>query len=411
MSKKAVALVFIFVLMLAVPLVQDAAAAWDEDDVGFERKEALAEASQFTLGRQVPSDPVFDPSVSFRFIQNSQNIELNRMKDLSEIHHFVAIHALSDGVSSLNATLRAQLIVRIQSYQNADGGFGDWENDRSKAGSTRMAVETLDLLGASPLDIAGVEAFTSRLQVSGLAYGNFGFRSSIKESDADISTTWDAVRTLTLLDLAVPNATGVIQYVHDHRNEDGGYGYQTNRPAGIFWTSTNLHTHRALSSLEALGASPEAREDTSAFVLSTQNAVGGFSNTPIEDAKVAFTRNALISLSLLDEPIPRADDVALFLHANQLSDGGWVEYDLDLQPGLHSTHFALDALERLGDNSADGDARQYAALVFSTPMDGGFGNEPGHASNIRVTFDALTALNLIGRSPNNRTAAGDFLLA
>ena len=403
MRTKAAFLALLLCLLPFSPLMETE----EEQEAGFTF--AFGEAA--TTGRQGSVTPPLDPTVSFRFIQNSQNIELNRMKDLSEIHHVVAIYALGEGVASMNATLRGQMIVRIQSYQNPDGGFGDWDGDRSKAGSTRMAVETLSLLGAIPLDSTGVESFISRLQVNGLAYGNHGFRSSIKESDADISTTWDAVRALSLLGHPVPNATGVIQYVHDHRNDDGGYGYQTNRPAGIHWQSTTLHTQRALSTLAILNAEPEFVLETRNFVLSTQNAGGGFANTPMDSARVAYTRNALTALALLAEPVPRSDDVRQFVHLNQMADGGWVEYDLDLQTGLHSTHFALDALQHLGDDSSDGTATEYARQVMSTPMDGGFGNQPGMDSNIRVTFDAITALNLIGRSPNNRTAASGFLLS
>jgi len=354
--------------------------------------------------------PSFDPTVSFRFIQNGQEIDLNRFKDLSEIHHIVGIHRETAGVAEMNSSLRGTLIARLQSYQNADGGFGDWDGDRSKAGSTRMAVETLLMLGASPLNISGVERFIGRLQVSGLTYGDHGFRSSIKESDADISTTWEAVRALSLLGLAVPNATGVEQYVHDHRNEDGGYGYQTNRHAGVYWPSTTLHTERALLTLQLLDAAPEEPLLTEDFLLSTQAAGGGFGNDASSPAKVAYTLVAILAFEALGLEVPRSADVRTFLAGNQLASGGWVEYDLDVQAGLHSTHYALRALGLLGDASGESGALTFLDTTMGEIRDGGFGNRPGMDSNVRVTFDAVTALNLIGRSPNNRTAAADFLL-
>ncbi|HIO85901.1 MAG TPA: hypothetical protein EYN42_01135 [Candidatus Poseidoniales archaeon] len=43
---------------------------------------------------------VFSPDVSYRFIQNSQNIQLNRIKDLNDIYHFIKINEATDGVDA-----------------------------------------------------------------------------------------------------------------------------------------------------------------------------------------------------------------------------------------------------------------------------------------------------------------------
>lgn len=353
----------------------------------------------------------FSPDVSYRFIQNSQNIELNKLKDLNDLHHFVGIHSATDGISAINATLRGELIVRIQSYQNNDGGFGDWLGDRSKAGSTRIAVETLAMLGAQPLNLTSLEVFVGKLQVTGLTYGNFGFRSTIKESDADISTTYDAVRTLSMLGLTVPNATGVVDYVHQHRNLDGGYGYQTNREAGIFWDSTTLHTERALLSLGELQSSPDEPTLTENWLRSVQESGGGFANTPSESAKVSYTWDAILAFESLGVTLPRPNDVAFFILSNQISSGGWLEYALDTETGLHSTHFAVKSLNSLSHSFDQNLVLEYLEGEIQGAIDGGFGNQPGMDSNIRITFDAVTALNWIGRSPNNRTAAVEFLLS
>ncbi len=353
----------------------------------------------------------FSPDVSYRFIQNSQNIALNQLKDINDIYHFVGIHAYTDGVSAINATLRGELIVRLQSYQNRDGGFGDWESDRSKAGSTRLAVETLAMLGAQPLNLTSLELFVAELQVTGLQYGNYGFRSTIRESDADISTTYDAVRTLSMLQLTVPNATGVEEYVHQHRNLDGGYGFQTNREAGIFWTSTTIHTERALLTLDELGAIPDQPSLTEDFLRTTQAAGGGFANTPGGVAKVSYTWDAILAFDSLAVALPRANDAADFLESNQVADGGWLEYGLDTETGLHSTHFAVRALTMLGRAYGHTPILGFLDAELSGGVNGGFGNQPGMDSNIRITFDAVSSLNSIGRNPNNHTAAAEFLLS
>lgn len=353
----------------------------------------------------------FDPDLSFRFIQSSQNIKLNSMKDLSDMNHYVSIHVNTVGVEGIDTLTRGLIIARVQSYQNADGGFGDWENDRSKSGSTRIALETLHMLGASPLNETAILSFMDRLQVNGLAYGNHGFRSSIKESDADISTTYDAVKVYGMLGTVPPNQSGVVEYIHQHRNDDGGYGYQTNREAGIFWTSTTIHTQRALLSLEILNQTPQARSLTLSFLSSVQNANGGFTNTPSDSARVAYTLNAVQAYLALGEATPRSDDVSTFIRSNQVEEGGFVEYSLDAVAGKHTTNHALKALTLLGESAPATPTLDGLHFEVNSTLDGGFGNQPGLDSNVRVTFDAISALNSIGRRPNNVTAAGKFLLS
>jgi len=406
MLKNAILLSFLMLSTSLAPLIAGGDSLDNSDEeLLAEERDALFISN--TGGREALN---FSPDVSFRFIQNSQNIQLNRMKDLNDIFHFLNIYSQTSGVASINSTTRSELIVQVQSYQNSDGGFGDWLNDRSKAGSTRIAVESLALLGAQPLNLTSLELFINRLQVSGLAYGNFGFRSTITESDADISTTYDAVRVLTMLGITVPNGSGVEEYIHQHRNLDGGYGYQTNREAGIFWPSTTIHTERALLALQAMGTTAEEPVLTTDFLRSVQAPDGGFSNEPTTIAKVSYTWDAVLAFDALMVPLPRPADVAAFTKSNQMPSGGWLEYALDTKTGIHSTHFAVRTLNSLSEQFDHDSVLSYLEADLNASLDGGFGNQPGMDSNIRITFDAITALNQIGRTPNNRTAASEFIL-
>ncbi|MFW3147143.1 MAG: prenyltransferase/squalene oxidase repeat-containing protein, partial [Thermoplasmatota archaeon] len=251
---------------------------------------------------------------------------------MDDIYYFVSIMNLTG--EQIDPVLRTKIISRIQSYQNADGGFGDWYNDRSKAGSTMRAINVLRLLGSGPVNRTGASTFLNRLQVSGLIYGNFGFRSSLKESDADISSTYDAVQGLLHMGSQLPNRTGIEFYVKDHQNFDGGFGYQTNRESGIFWDSTVLHTQRGLLSAKLLDIEPEFMEEAYDFILINQESTGGFSNTPGTGARVSYTYNAITSLRSMDRTIPRTDDIASFILSNQIQDGGFIEYSLDTKAGL-----------------------------------------------------------------------------
>ncbi|MGA1819555.1 MAG: prenyltransferase/squalene oxidase repeat-containing protein [Thermoplasmatota archaeon] len=358
-------------------------------------------------GQTVGPDELFSPFVSYQFVQNSQNIEENGMLSLRDIFYYVSILNISG--DPVTGTERQTLIDRVRSYQNADGGFGDWYNDRSKAGTTLTALETLKELGSGPLNMTGAIAFLEKLQVSGLDYGNFGFRSSVKERDADISSTYDVLEAMSLTGTPPPNIDGVKYYVKDHQNFDGGFGYQTNRESGVFWDSTVLHTQRGLLALKLLGEEPTYRTQASSFIRGNQDSTGGFSNTDGEDARVSYTYNAVTALLSLGETVPRQSDVSNFIASNQLSSGGFLEYSLDTKEGLHSTYFAITALELLNGQYDKNAAVDFARNYVLSRLDGGFGDYPGLGSTSRITFDAISALNRIGKQPEDRGAAVDFI--
>jgi len=151
-----------------------------------------------------PQD-LISPFVSFRFIRNSQNIAENEFNSLSDMYYYISILNTTGELTSMNGAERLELIEMIQSFQNPDGGFGDWYRDRSKAGSTRRALESLEMLGSAPLNITHTVEFLKKLQITGLPYGNSGFRSSLKESDADVSSTYNV--TVASLSLGQPYRT------------------------------------------------------------------------------------------------------------------------------------------------------------------------------------------------------------
>ena len=353
-------------------------------------------------------DPeILNPFVSHRFVRSSQNIEENSLLALSDIYYFVSIMNLTG--EQIDPVMRSEIITRLQSYQNADGGFGDWYNDRSKAGSTMRAIRILKQLGSEPVNITGASAFLSRLQVSGLLYGNYGFRSSLKEGDADISSTYNAIQGLMDLGAPLPNRTGEEFYVKDHQNFDGGFGYQTNRESGVFWDSTVLHTHRGLLSADMLDIEPDFPDEAHDFILSNQESTGGFSNTPGTGARVSYTYNAITSLRSMGWTIPRTEDVVSFILSNQMQSGGFIEYSLDTKEGLHTTFFAVNVLLDLDEDFDRIKINEFVLNYISERFDGGFGDYPGLGSNSRITFDAVSTLNRIGRSPDDRYAVSEFI--
>ncbi len=347
------------------------------------------------------------------FVEISQNIPATDYNALSEVYFLVkAVRELDPSISSLNASMNATLIGRLQALQNADGGFGDWVADRSRTGSTARAVEALAILGAGPLNQTRALAFLDSLQITGTLYSNGGFRSARVDKDADVSSTASAIRAYAALGAGVPNAAGVSSYVKAHQNLDGGFGLQTNRPAGISWPSIATATYDGLAALQILGAAPDFPAAAVTFLRGLQNADGGFGlNTGNLSSTTAYTMDALEDLAGLGSTAANPPAASAFLLGNQLANGGFVENPLDPLEGIHTTYFAVRALHLLGTPFNEPLALSFALSVTPSENDGGFGDHPGMMSNVRFTYDAVFALNALGRRPLDRGAAVAYLLA
>lgn len=357
----------------------------------------------------LPPGGLLTPSLSSTFLTSSQNVEENWLASLSDIYYLVAVLDTTGHLVDLPANERAWLVDRVRSFQNGDGGFGDWYRDRSTVTSTLRALRTLDILGSTPVNITGAEAFVDRLQVSGLLYGNYGFRSSVKASDGDVSSTHDAVLSLVLLGAEMPNRTQLVAYLWDHQNTDGGFGYETNRRSGVIWASTTVHTHRGVMALTALGEVPEFAAEAVTYLTGNQCPSGGFGNGPVCDARVAYTFDAVFALTALGTSVPHQADVVAFIKGNQLPNGGFLEHSLDTREGIHTTYFAVQALERLGASYDRGLVASFARAFLEARLDGGFGNYPGLGSTTMFSFEAVSALNLFGSGGWNVSALVAFL--
>jgi len=142
------------------------------------------------VSAQSASGKVITPHLSDSFLKASQNVPANDMNNLDEIYHRVmTLYRFDQTLSWLSLEERANIADRVRAFQNPDGGFGEWNSDRSFIHSTRKAIEILAALGAKPTNVTNVIDFICRLQITGLSdpYSNGGFKSYLQDSDADIS--------------------------------------------------------------------------------------------------------------------------------------------------------------------------------------------------------------------------------
>ncbi|MBR9675433.1 terpene cyclase/mutase family protein [Candidatus Woesearchaeota archaeon] len=347
------------------------------------------------------------PEVSFRFLQSSQNIEDNKFNDLQDIYFYLSIYNQAEKMNEIDN--KTFFIETIQNFQNPDGGFGDWLNDRSKAGSTRLALMSLEILDASPVNKTSLKNFLYELQVLNLTYGNYGFKSSLKDTDADLSSTYDVIYSLNILNFDIPNKQGVIAYLKDHQNFDGGFGLQTNRKSDIFWTSTLTHTRRGLEALDIIGESPDFMDKSISFIHSLQSVDGGYSNEKGSSPKVTSTYNAISSLQILGQKPNNVGGIENFIKNNQEQNGGFVEYSLDNKEGIHTAFYAMSALNKINKRYDGGKIIGFLESFLNNRLDGGFPNYPGLESTLKSTFNSVSSLNLIGKKPLNSTLTINFV--
>ncbi len=362
---------------------------------------------------QSVSGTVVTPHLSDVFLKASQNIPANDMNNLDEIYYKVmTLYRFDQTLSRLSLEERANIADRVKAFQNPNGGFGNWDGDRSFIHPTTKAIETLAALGAKPGNVTNAIDFIYRLQITGLSdpYSNGGFKSYLQDSDADISATYEAVQALVLLDATIPNRGDVVRYLQNHQNPDGGFGYQTHARRGIYWTSTAVHTYDGVESLRLLGAEPLEKEKAIRFLQSLQTGEGGFANDKGIDSKAfaGYTYAAVNALAILGAEPTNRDAVISFLEQSQREDGGFGATILSQESGMDSTFFAVSALSAL-EVPLDRYAEAIDYVMAYEKNDGGFGAYPGDKSTLRMTFDAIFALNLIGKDPLDKEAVIAFL--
>jgi prenyltransferase beta subunit len=143
------------------------------------------------------------------------------------------------------------------------------------------------------------------------------------------------------------------------------------------------------------------------FIRERQAPGGGFVDVRIEkpeprdeEAHIAHTFQAVAAFKLLGEEIPRADQVADFIHACQRNSGGFGRNSnpKDGQEDVYYTWAALRALELLGKRP-----RRVAECTRSIQAlqnaDGGFGDRQGWRSRLYSTFYAVHALQILHGDP------------
>ncbi|KAK9812584.1 hypothetical protein WJX73_010430 [Symbiochloris irregularis] len=158
------------------------------------------------------------------------------------------------------------------------------------------------------------------------------------------------------------------------------------RLSGVYWGVTALALLGHLHNLDGEGIVK--------WVLSCQNADGGFGGSPRHDSHILYTLSAVQILVLYDKlELVDADQVASYISKLQQSNGSfigdsWGEVDTRFSYVALCCCWLLDRLDRLNVRKA----AQYVASCRN--FDGGFGCTPGNESHAGQVFVCVAALHI-----------------
>ena len=107
----------------------------------------------------------------------------------------------------------------------------------------------------------------------------------------------------------------LLDYLQAHQDADGGWGFAVTAPSETYYSAETLH---ALAGLRQLSIGESVLNAAAAFLLSHQQADGGFDS--ILDTAVAY--RALLTLGRSEADFPHGSPVP-YLLAQQAADGSW----------------------------------------------------------------------------------------
>lgn len=351
------------------------------------------------------SDPVYDVD-TIDFIESTRNIPANNATSLEQIYYRLAtINLLDPSFSSLPSAVQNYWISQVLSFQRSSGGFGDWKNDRSSVSATHRALQVLDWLGYTSLNLTLIEEYLDRLQNT----LTDGYNSYLLDSDSDVPSTYHALESYQLIGSAPSNVTAVAEYLKRAQNPDGGFGLQTNSEKGIYWTSRVTVTQDAIKGLAVLVEEADDAAAALSFVQGLQLiANGGYVNDiSILETSASYTSSALDTIYSLGGTPTNISLAMDYLHALEDIEGGFRLKPTSTTRSLMGTYFAVQGLAYLGAFPTNTSAT--LAYVLDPSSKDGYGGTPGETPSLRETFDAVYAQILMEFNPSNAQGIIDYV--
>lgn len=291
-----------------------------------------------------------------------------------------------------------ELIVWLQSCQNADGGFGKYPGEMSDIVSTFYAIHALRLLNAYPLNRLGAKNYIDSCQImeADLLWpaGGYGYNPGDGKANSTLEATMYAVWALKLLGYNPQNINEVINFINSHQLSNGAYTALP-MPLGSMAPGISLCCWWAGVALDCLNLEPPNKAGFIAFVRSLQTSNGGFKMMADDDQTFVFsTYHAIHALKTVNSAPFNVQNAVSYLQKCELPNGGF-KYQLQAtKPDYLSTYNGIYALNILSYAPKYQDAH-IRWLLECQNSDFAFGSGSTGESNMFATYFSLLGLEYL----------------
>lgn len=264
--------------------------------------------------------------------------------------------------------LLPKIVQYITARQNEDGGYTSVQYTDSTLYDTYLALETLNMLGASfprindtitwvrnynainirdyyfinkIFNLLNQPLIDISSQILNLmdSTGRFGASKVDVEAVSELETTFMCVELINMLNTKTPTKK-IIEFLLSLKNSDGGFGVEESSLNSTFY---------ALETLSILDYPIVKLGETLHFVRSCENSNGGFSSKPgVKPSFMESTFMGLTCLKLLSEKPNYPNETISFIIGCQNTNGG---FRRSLEHGISSFEYTFQAvysLEMLG---------------------------------------------------------------
>lgn len=297
------------------------------------------------------------------------------------------------------------VVAYVQSCRKPNGAFGPADQEYTDAAWNYPAVRTLQLLGETVSRPQLVLAHGLGSPAGHVGYGHWQFfhehqiRSLLQERfNAEQPAIELIHQGFEPRYYGSPFGTQADFHFKPPAGEERTALDRSQKQLGYYNLSSLYYVLAGLQASERKASNPAALAE---YIRRRQAPSGSFVDVRQEQAEprdaeahLAHTFQAVASLKLHGEQIPRADQVAEFVQSCQQKSGGYSSHPAERQEDVYYTWAALRTLELLGKRPPRA-ADCTRSLQSLQNADGGFGDRSGWRSRLYSTYYAVHALQML----------------
>ncbi|MFW9968558.1 MAG: prenyltransferase/squalene oxidase repeat-containing protein [Candidatus Odinarchaeota archaeon] len=344
---------------------------------------------------------------TYHFINQSQSLSKYDSVSIEQIFYRLgALKILDPTLSNVSSSKLNYWINQTLLFQNINGGFGNWQYDRTGVFETNKATKIFNWSNYIGMNKTLISNYleNNRNSLTG------GYNTHIYDRDSDIFSTFLAMDAYKHLSLELISPSILEDVLVRAQNPDGGFGLQTNNIKGIFWTSTIEATWAAIMGLQMLNSSGADLSNAVSFLKGLQTLNGGYVNfADVNQIPTGYyTALALEAIYERGSTPLNTTKAIEFLLSLENPDGGFKVKTSSPTSSLQGTYYAVKGLSLLGSTPTN-ISKTIDFILNGLILKGGFGKNPGAIPTLRYTFDAVSALKLRNGDISNQQDIKTFI--